>query len=85
MQAAAEALLKPKKPTMTSRLSSMFGSSKDAGTKQSNGDVVKAARVPNGVDTANGRPTPVRQGSVSKAPKEPQPYKRFWANDEGGL
>ncbi|KAJ4407417.1 serine/threonine-protein kinase HAL4/sat4 [Didymella pomorum] len=84
VQAAAEALLKPKKPTMSSRLSSMFGSSKDAGSKQSNGETVKAARVPNGVDTANGRPAPVRQGSVSKAPKEPAPYKRFWANEEGG-
>ncbi|KAF1933514.1 Pkinase-domain-containing protein [Didymella exigua CBS 183.55] len=69
---------------MTSRLSSMFGSSKDAGSKQTNGEIVKAARAPNGTDTANGRPTPVRQGSVSKAPKEPAPYKRFWTNDEGG-
>jgi protein-serine/threonine kinase len=84
VQAAAEALLKPKKPTMSSRLSSMFGSSKDAGSRQTNGETVKAARVPNGVDTANGRPAPVRQGSVSKAPKEPAPYKRFWANEEGG-
>ncbi|KAH6622306.1 kinase domain-containing protein [Boeremia exigua] len=82
VQAAAEALLKPKKPTMSSRLSSMFGS-KEAAAKQSNGDAVKAARAPNGVDTANGRPTPVRQGSVSKAPKEPAPYRRFWTNDEG--
>lgn len=80
MQAAAEALLKPKKPTMSSRLSSMFGSGKEAAVKQSNGD----ARAPNGVDTANGRPTPVRQGSVSKAPKEPTTYKRFWTNDDGG-
>lgn len=84
VQAAAEALLKPKKPTMSSRLSSMFGSGKEAAAKQSNGDAVKTARAPNGVDTANGRPTPVRQGSVSKVPKEPAPYKRFWNNDDGG-
>lgn len=84
VQAAAEALLKPKKPTMTSRLSSMFGSSKDAATRQPNGDAAKASRATNGVDSANGRPTPVRQSSVSKVPKEPTPFKRFWLNDEGG-
>ena len=84
VQAAAEALLKPKKPTMTSRLSSMFGSSKDAAARQPNGDAAKASRATNGVEGANGRPTPVRQSSVSKVPKEPTPFKRFWLNDEGG-
>ncbi|KZM19384.1 serine/threonine-protein kinase HAL4/sat4 [Ascochyta rabiei] len=85
VQAAAEALLKPRKPTMTSRLSSMFGSSKDPAAKaQANGDIVKAARVANGVDTANGRPPPVRQGSVSRPTKEPVTYKRFWVQEDGG-
>jgi protein-serine/threonine kinase len=79
LQAAAEALLKPKKPTMTSRLSSMMGIKASAAAER-NGEV----KAVNGV-TSNGRPTPIRQGSVTNAKKEGPvaPYKRFWTNEDG--
>lgn len=79
VQAAAEALLKPKKPTMSSRLSSMLGikeSSSAVNLVEKNGEV----KAVNGA-TANGRPQPQRQGSISK--KDPAaPYKRFWTNED---
>jgi protein-serine/threonine kinase len=79
VQAAAEALLKPKKPTMTSRLSSMMGI-KTAANLEKNGEV----KAVNGTAT-NGRPQPVRQGSITNAKKEglTAPYKRFWVNEDG--
>ena len=77
VQAAAEALLKPKKPTMTSRLSSMMGI-KTAAHLERNGEV----KAVNGTAT-NGRPQPVRQGSVVKKEGPTAPYKRFWVNEDG--
>ncbi|KAL6160309.1 serine/threonine-protein kinase HAL4/sat4 [Exserohilum turcicum] len=78
VQAAAEALLKPKKPTMTSRLSSMMGI-KSSANGDKNGDV-KATT--NGA-TANGRSPPARQTSVNKREGPSAPYKRFWTNEDG--
>ncbi|CAA9958162.1 hypothetical protein CFE70_001714 [Pyrenophora teres f. teres 0-1] len=78
VQAAAEALLKPKKPTMTSRLSSMMGI-KPSPAPDRNGDVKAAV---NGTAT-NGRTAPVRQTSVTKKEGPTPPYKRFWVNDDG--
>jgi protein-serine/threonine kinase len=52
LQAAAEALLKPKKPTMTSRLSSMLGIKESAAAAAEKNGEVKAV---NGT-TTNGRP-----------------------------
>jgi protein-serine/threonine kinase len=85
LQAAAEALLKPKKPTMTSRLSSMLGIKESAVAAEKNGEV----KAVNGTST-NARPQPTRQMSrqTSVTKKEgggpAVPYKRFWTNDEGG-
>jgi len=76
VQAAAEALLKPKKPTMTSRLSSMMGIK--TAHMDKNGDV----KATNGT-SPNGRPQPVRQGSVTRKEGPGAPYKRFWLNDDG--
>ncbi|KAH9872714.1 Pkinase-domain-containing protein [Plenodomus biglobosus] len=80
VQAAAEALLKPKKPTMTSRLSSMLGRKEPtaAALAEKNGEV----KAVNGA-TANGRPPPQRQGSVTRKEALVAPYKRFWVNDDG--
>ncbi|KAH7357466.1 kinase domain-containing protein [Pyrenochaeta sp. MPI-SDFR-AT-0127] len=78
VQAAAEALLKPKKPTMTSRLSSMLGIKESATISERNGEV----KAVNGA-TANGRPQPQRQGSITKKDGVTAPYKRFWLNDDG--
>lgn len=77
VQAAAEALLKPKKPTMTSRISSMMGI-KSSTNADKNADV----KATNGA-TANGRPSPVRQGSVNRKDGPTAPYKRFWLNEDG--
>ncbi|CAO2649593.1 Nn.00g069780.m01.CDS01 [Neocucurbitaria sp. VM-36] len=81
VQAAAEALLKPKKPTMTSRLSSMLGikeSSSSTNLIEKNGEV----KAVNGAGT-NGRPQPQRQGSITKKDGAAPPYRRFWLNDDG--
>ncbi|KAL1608182.1 serine/threonine-protein kinase HAL4/sat4 [Paraconiothyrium brasiliense] len=77
---------KAKKPTMTSRLSSMF-------TKRDESrDSAKAALVAEKnaeIKASNGavaRPQPARQGSVSvngKTGGTPTPYRRFWVNDDG--
>lgn len=76
VQAAAEALLKPKKPTMTSRLSSMLGRREPPAV--ANGEVKAAPIAP-----ANGRPTPQRQTSIVKKDPPPAHYKRFWITDDG--
>jgi protein-serine/threonine kinase len=76
VQAAAEALLKPKKPTMTSRLSSMMGIK--TAHMDKNGDVKSTNGTP-----PNGRPPPARQGSVTRKEGPGAPYKRFWLNDDG--
>lgn len=69
-----DALLKAKKPTMTSRISGMF-------KRDEPRDASRATAVePNG---ANGRPTPVRQGSITKKEGPVTPYKRFWTNEDG--
>jgi protein-serine/threonine kinase len=84
LQAAAEALLKPKKPTMTSRLSSMLGIKESttaaAAAAERNGEV----KAVNGA-APNGRPTPTRQASITNAKREGPvaPYKRFWTNEDG--
>ncbi|KAJ4353774.1 serine/threonine-protein kinase HAL4/sat4 [Didymosphaeria variabile] len=76
---------KAKKPTMTSRLSSMF-------TKRDESrDSAKAALVAEKnaeVKSTNGavaRPPPARQGSVNagKTGGPTPPYRRFWVNDDG--
>jgi protein-serine/threonine kinase len=78
VQAAAEALLKPKKPTMTSRLSSMMG------IKTSHLDKNGEVKPTNGNGTSpNGRPQPVRQGSVTRKDGPAAPYKRFWLTEDG--
>jgi protein-serine/threonine kinase len=76
LQAAAEALLKPKKPTMTSRLSSMLGIKES----ERNGEVKAVNHA-----VTNGRPVPARQASITNAKKEGPvaPYKRFWTNEDG--
>ncbi|KAF2653739.1 Pkinase-domain-containing protein [Lophiostoma macrostomum CBS 122681] len=79
-----DALLKPKKPTMTSRISGMFGR-KDDGSRESSRanltDKIVEGKVTNGAMT---KPNPIRQASVSKASKDaPGPYKRFWTNEDG--
>ncbi|KAH3904184.1 hypothetical protein HBI56_115900 [Parastagonospora nodorum] len=81
LQAAAEALLRPKKPTMTSRLSSMLGvkASSAATAAEKNGEV----KAVNG-SAASDRPQPSRQTSVMKKDGRPDaPYKRFWNNEDG--
>lgn len=80
VQAAAEALLKPKKPTMTSRLSSMLGI-KDAaaGAPSDRNGEVKAV---NG-SAPSARPQPVRQASITRKEGPNGGYKRFWINDDG--
>ncbi|KAJ4367156.1 serine/threonine-protein kinase HAL4/sat4 [Neocucurbitaria cava] len=80
VQAAAEALLKPKKPTMSSRLSSMLGikESSSSTNLEKNGEV----KAVNGSGT-NGRPQPQRQGSINKKDGAAPPYRRFWLNDDG--
>jgi protein-serine/threonine kinase len=81
VQAAAEALLKPKKPTMTSRLSSMLGIKESAAAAAEKNGEVKAV---NGTAT-NGRPQPpIRQETMLKKDGAGAPqYKRFWVNDDG--
>ena len=76
VQAAAEALLKPKKPTMTSRLSSMLGRREPPAV--ANGEVKAAPGAP-----ANARPTPQRQASVVKKDPPAAHHKRFWLTDDG--
>lgn len=80
VQAAAEALLKPKKPTMTSRLSSMLGikDSAAAASSDRNGEV-KAVNS----STPSTRPQPVRQASITKKEGPNGGYKRFWTNEDG--
>ncbi|KAH7117011.1 kinase domain-containing protein [Dendryphion nanum] len=68
----SDAQLKPKKPTMSSRISGMFGRKDDAD---------KTVPATNG--TTNGRPPPSRQGSITKPKDAPVPYRRFWTNDDG--
>ncbi|KAF2680225.1 Pkinase-domain-containing protein [Lentithecium fluviatile CBS 122367] len=70
-----DALLKSKKPTMTSRISGMF-SRRDDSRDASKASLLEA----NGV---NGRPQPARQGSVSKKEVPATPYRRFWTNEDG--
>ncbi|KAH8725973.1 kinase domain-containing protein [Phaeosphaeriaceae sp. PMI808] len=85
LQAAAEALLRPKKPTMTSRLSSMLGikESSAAAAAEKNGEVKAVNGTNNTTTTTNGRPQqPMRQGSVSKKDGLGGPYKRFWINED---
>ncbi|KAF1837888.1 serine/threonine-protein kinase hal4 [Decorospora gaudefroyi] len=78
VQVAAEALLKPKKPTMTSRLSSMMGI-KSAAHVEKNGEV----KTVNGASAAaSGRPPPMRQGSVTRKDGPTAPFKRFWVNED---
>ena len=81
-----DALLKPKKPTMTSRISGMFGRREDGR------DATRAIVYEKNVEpsAANGvaaisRPPPSRQASVSVKAKEtsPAPYKRYWVNEDG--
>jgi protein-serine/threonine kinase len=83
LQAAAEAVLKPKKPTMTSRLSSMLGikESHALAAAERTGEV----KAVNGTTAAatNGRPPPQRQGSITKKESPNGPYKRFWVNEDG--
>jgi len=81
VQAAAEALLKPKKPTMSSRLSSMLGIKESSGAPaaaERNGEV----KAVNGSST-NGRPQPVRQASINRKEGANGGYKRFWINEDG--
>jgi protein-serine/threonine kinase len=86
--ANGDALLKPKKPTMTSRISGMFGRKDDSSREASrvnlaamNGD----AKVANGGATiAPTRPQPSRQPSTTKVKDAPATqYRRFWMNDDG--
>lgn len=83
VQAAAEALLKPKKPTMTSRLSSMLGI-KDSRDSSATNLVEKSGEVKavNGTAT-NGRPPPQRQASIARKESVTAPYRRFWLNEDG--
>ncbi|KAL5121638.1 serine/threonine-protein kinase HAL4/sat4 [Pleosporales sp. CAS-2024a] len=85
LQAAAEAVLKPKKPTMTSRLSSMLGikesSAQAAAAAERNGEVKAVNGAAAAATTA--RPPPARQASVVKKDAAAAPYKRFWINDDG--
>jgi protein-serine/threonine kinase len=91
VQTNGDALLKPRKPTMTSRISGMFGVRKDDSRDSSrtnltdkNGD----AKPVNGATTtaaATARPPPARQGSVTGKTKDgaAMPYRRFWVNEDG--
>jgi protein-serine/threonine kinase len=81
-----DALLKPKKPTMTSRISGMFGRRED-GREATRANLHEKNAEPsaaNGVAPTS-RPPPSRQASVSVKPKEtsPVPYKRYWVNEDG--
>lgn len=77
-----DAQLKPKKPTMSSRISGMFGRKDDSSRDSSKVNLTdKSASATNG--TANGRPQPSRQGSINKSKDAPAPYRRFWTNEDG--
>lgn len=75
---------KPKKPTMTSRLSSMFtkrdesrDSAKAALVAEKNAEIKAAA---NGTAA---RPQPARQSSVNgRSGGQTPPYRRFWVNED---
>lgn len=82
-----DALLKPKKPTMSSRISGMFGrrdESRDSARSAMTDKNADSRTVNGGTPTAAGRPQPARAASVSKT-KEPASttYKRFWINEDG--
>ncbi|KAF2114977.1 kinase domain-containing protein [Lophiotrema nucula] len=88
--ANGDAQLKPKKPTMTSRISGMFGrrdESRDSARSTITEKVPEGKAVNGGATTAanSARPVqPSRQASVSKAPDaKPTTYKRFWINEDG--
>lgn len=85
--ANGDALLKPKKPTMTSRISGMFGRRDESRDSARSTLVEKNAEIKaavNGGTQANGRPQPSRQASVSKGKDAgAAPYRRFWLNEDG--
>ena len=84
LQAAAEALLKPKKPGLTSRMSSMLGiKANGAGAATERSGEVKAVNgTANGTATNGRPPQPTRQGSITKRETPNGPYKRFWINED---
>ncbi|KAF2181834.1 Pkinase-domain-containing protein [Zopfia rhizophila CBS 207.26] len=89
VQANGDALLRPKKPTMTSRISGMFSRRDDSREssrmnlteKNAEGKAVNSGASP--VST-NGRPQPSRQTSTAKKKEAgTSQYRRFWVNDDG--
>jgi protein-serine/threonine kinase len=92
--ANGDALLKPKKPTMTSRISGMFRTKDDSrdASRAHLAEKIAEGKVANGSANGtthgvatDGRPPPARQASVSvPKPKETAtaPFKRFWVNED---
>ncbi|KAF2866470.1 kinase domain-containing protein [Massariosphaeria phaeospora] len=81
-QANGDALLKPKKPTMTSRISGMFGRRDDSRELvRSKIEETKAAATNGAANAA--RPPPSRQGSVNRKDGPATPFKRYWTNEDG--
>ncbi|KAF1953200.1 Pkinase-domain-containing protein [Byssothecium circinans] len=80
-----DAMLKVKKPTMTSRISGMFGSKRDESRDSARSAVDKTAES-KAVNGTNARPPPSRQTSVSVSKSKEAgttPYRRFWINEDG--
>ncbi|KAF2637693.1 Pkinase-domain-containing protein [Massarina eburnea CBS 473.64] len=84
--ANGDAMLKTKKPTMTSRISGMFASKRDESrdSVKTTLDKTVEGKVVNGTTA---RPPASRQPSVPVSTKAkdavPTPYRRFWTNDDG--
>ncbi|KAF2750091.1 Pkinase-domain-containing protein [Sporormia fimetaria CBS 119925] len=83
---SGDGLLKPKKPTMTSRISGMFGRKDPDSSNSSRVNLAEKngeGKSPN-PSTAPVRPVPSRQSSTSKIKDSASgQFKRFWMNDDG--
>lgn len=79
--APSAAEVKPKKPTMTSRISGMFSRKDESRDAKSN---VAADKIPeNKATNGSSRPQPQRTSSTSRmSAGSPTPYRRFWVNDD---
>ncbi|KAF2474262.1 Pkinase-domain-containing protein [Lindgomyces ingoldianus] len=91
VQANGDAALKPKKPTMTSRISGMFGRRDDSressriNLSEKNAESKAANSAASTVSSTTGRPAPSRQASATTKKKDAAlpPYRRYWVNEDG--